>query len=248
MDDGARSREALGNVFRTDCFYRIDAGEASWYGANMGRIRGVFARLGLFRPGSLEPASLIGERELRERVRMAGEIIVVLGECLPPLLHDWLQEREERPSSITILTAPDSQGEHLARLVEESFRVFEAVVPSREMVFLDRKVGYYLPGWEPIPDAFSLACSLLWRRLGSYLVLEGVVERTNPIFFALVGNRGVHIHYRGLDAPAVGEQVRVLAVYSFVGSWSAPFTVFAQWISRAEPRVESSAGDRHLTV
>jgi hypothetical protein len=167
---------------------------------------------------------------------MAKEVIVILRGCLPPMLHSWLWERKHPPSSIAILVGQcteASQAQYLAELVEEGFRVFEAAVPSQEMIFLDRRVGYYLPGWQPVSDPFPLACTFMWRRLGSFLVLEGTVGQANPVFFTLVGNQGLLVYTRGLGAPEPGERVRVLALHSFLSGWSTPFPVFACWIGRA---------------
>jgi hypothetical protein len=121
-----------------------------------------------------------------------------------------------------VLTPPNIGVDELHTLLARDFVVYDAAAaPRRGVLVLDRRMGWRVPGWEPLPEAFKTAYRLLWTRLGYYTVQTGVVELVhadNHVFSFAGRSIWVNVAYRNLPMPSPGERVRVLGMFSFLGS------------------------------
>jgi hypothetical protein len=121
-----------------------------------------------------------------------------------------------------ILTPPDIGVDVLRALLARDFLVYDAAAaPRGGVLILDRRLGWRVPGWEPLPEAFKTAYRLLWTRLGYYTVQTGVVELVHPEnrVFSFAGRSiWVNVAYRNLPLPSPGERLRALGMFSFLGS------------------------------
>lgn len=178
----------------------------------------------LFRPRPQPPAPIdpVEERRVAERLLpRAGQVLVVPGrEGRDEFLA--LIERLAPARRTEVLVPTDLSVETLLRLLAAGFILYDtAVTPRSGALVLDRRVGWRYPSWEPIRDAFATACRLLWTRLGYYTVRTGTVEAVHPDnrLFTLDGRTGwVNSAYRNLPLPAPGDRLRVVGLYSFLGS------------------------------
>jgi len=121
-----------------------------------------------------------------------------------------------------VLCTPSVEVQVVADLLARGCAVYDAAAaPKRTVLVLDRRLGWRLPPWEPLAHAFQTSYRLLWTRLGYYTVLEGTVDAVHPEnrMFSLVGRRHwINAAYRDLPLPAPGERLRVLGMFSFLGS------------------------------
>jgi hypothetical protein len=178
----------------------------------------------LFRPRPQPPAPTDPDEERRVAERLlprAGQVLVVPGrEGRDEFLA--LIERLAPARRTEVLVPTDLSVETLLRLLAAGFILYDtAVTPRTGALVLDRRVGWRYPSWEPIRDAFTAACRLLWTRLGYYTVRTGTVEAVHPDnrLFTLDGRTGwVNVAYRDLPLPAPGDRLRVVGLYSFLGS------------------------------
>jgi hypothetical protein len=133
-----------------------------------------------------------------------------------------LVERLAPARHTEILTPPDVSVPALRALLAREFVVYDAAAAPRSgLLILDRRLGWRVPGWEPIPQAFKTAYRLLWTRLGYYTVQTGtvdVVHAENRLFSFCGRSSFVNVAYRDLPLPSPGEHLRVLGMFSFLGS------------------------------
>ena len=178
----------------------------------------------LFRRPEPSPAAVdpVEEQQVAERLLpLARSALVAPGSDDPAELLA-LAERLAPPRHTEVLTPPDVGVDALRSLLAREFLVYDAAAaPRRGVLILDRRLGWRVPGWEPLPEAFKTAYRLLWTRLGYYTVQTGTVERVHAAnrLFSFAGRSvWVNVAYRDLPLPAPGEQLRVLGMLSFLGS------------------------------
>ena len=174
------------------------------------------------RPAQPEPHDQDEERAVAERLLpLARQVLVAPGSDDPTELLG-LVERLAPPKQTEVLTSSDVGAEILHRLLGRAFTIYDAAAaPHRGVLILDRRLGWRVPGWEPLPDAFTTACRLLWTRLGYYTVQSGIVAQVHPEnrLFSFAGRAvWVNVAYRDLPLPAQGERLHVLGMFSCLGS------------------------------
>ncbi len=168
------------------------------------------------------PVDPAEERVVAERLLpVARQVVVVPGvDARAELLA--LVERLSPPARTEILAPPDLGTEAIEGLLGRGFTVYDAAAaPRAGALILDRRLGWRLPAWEPLPEAFKTACRLLWTRLGYYTVQTGTVEAVHPEnrLFSFRGRSiWVNAAYRDLALPGQGDTVRVVGMFSFLGS------------------------------
>jgi hypothetical protein len=170
-------------------------------------------------PAVVDPAE---EEHVAQRLLpVARSVLVAPGSDDPNELLA-LAERLAPPRHTEVLTPPDVGVEVLRSLLAREFLVYDAAAaPRRGVLILDRRLGWRVPGWEPLPEAFKTAYRLLWTRLGYYTTQTGTVERVhaeNRLFSFAGRSVWVNVAYRDLPLPAPGERLRVLGMFSFLGS------------------------------
>ncbi|HEY7063224.1 MAG TPA: hypothetical protein VII06_17235 [Chloroflexota bacterium] len=164
----------------------------------------------------------VDERQVAERLLpVARQVLVAPGSDDPDELLG-LVERLAPTGRTEVLTPPDVGVAALRRLLARQFTVYDAAAaPRRGLLILDRRLGWRVPGWEPLPEAFRSAYRLLWTRLGYYTAQAGEVAEVHPEnhLFSFAGKSiWVNVAYRDLPLPRPGERLRVLGMFSFLGS------------------------------
>ena len=169
-----------------------------------------------------EPTDPAAEAEVAARLAgRARELLLALGparggEALA------LVGRTAHPQRVEVLAPPEVEVELIERLLAHGCVVYEAALAlQRDILVLDRRLGWRLQPWEPLPNAFQVAHRLLWARLGYYTVQHGTVETVHAAerLFLLEGSQlWINAAYRDLPAPAAGERVRVLGLISYSGT------------------------------
>ena len=173
----------------------------------------------------LNPTPFLEPSERRMAIVEARKIMIVLGDRLPAEVEEWLSQRT-KPESVEVLCSDFPDAGYLLRLLEQGYVLFDAFVPRETLVFLGSRQCYRLPDWDPVPDSFSLACDLLWRRNGYYASLTGTVVEIAP------GGRmfklSVNEYYwawitlpDGCPMPAIDSRVKVLGISSWIGGTTA---------------------------
>jgi hypothetical protein len=155
-----------------------------------------------------------------ELLPRAREILLALG---APRGRDAMPLLERaRPQRVEVLAPPETEVALLERLLDRGYAVYEAALAlDRDILVLDRRVGWRLTPWEPLPNAFLLTHRLLWTRLGYYTVHCGVVDTVHPAerLFTCAGSQlWVNAAYRDLSLPQCGERVRVVGLISYIGT------------------------------
>jgi hypothetical protein len=150
----------------------------------------------------------------------AREVLLALGARRG---HDALPLLERaRPQRVEVLAPPETEVALLERLLDHGYTVYEAALAlDRDILVLDRRVGWRLTPWEPLPNAFLLTHRLLWTRLGYYTVYRGVVDAVHPaerLFTCADSQLWVNAAYRDLPLPGPGERVRVVGLISYIGT------------------------------
>ena len=168
------------------------------------------------------PTDPAAERAVAERLLPgAREVLIAPGARGESESLD-LVERLTPAARTEVICPPNAGADLIDRLLSRGCTVYDgSAVPATSILILDRRVGWRLPDWELLPAAFQTACRLSWTRLGYYTVLTGRVEETHSenALFRLAGRPiWVNTAYRGLPLPVPGDRLRILGLYSFLGS------------------------------
>jgi len=126
-----------------------------------------------------------------------------------------------RPSSVKpaqVLIQNVFDAAYVLKMLDVGFSVYKALLPDGDLIFLDRKLGYRLPEWEPAPNPFSVACDLAWRRVGYYVCMRGTVALvTDSRLMQLQECEQLWFNVQpDVRAPDVGECVTILAYHPFI--------------------------------
>lgn len=152
------------------------------------------------------------------QILSAHEILLAIHARIDDDLWNALVARPSgvRPAEVLIRNVFDAAW--VLKMIDAGFSVYEAPLADDDLIFLDRKLGYRLPGWKPVLNPFSAACDLAWRRMGYYLCMRGTV--------ALVGDsRLIRLKEHeqlwlsvqpDVRLPDVGERVTILAHHPFI--------------------------------
>ena len=176
----------------------------------------------LRRPLPPDPSDPEEERLAAQRLLgQAREILLALG---PERGGEGLEYvlRGAGSTRIEVLCPPEVSIELIERLLAEGCTVYEASLAlKRDVLVLDRRVGWRLQPWEALPNAFQIAHRLLWSRLGYYTVQVGTVETVHAAerLFTIEQSRlWINAAYRDLPAPRPGDRVRVLGLISYLAT------------------------------
>ena len=152
----------------------------------------------------------------------ASEVLV----CFPAQLPDGLAARLRMlvPPAVRLeFQCPPSTGlEVIMTLLDGGHHVFEGEVTPEVQVFLDRRYGYRLPGWSTLPDPFTVACRLMWKRTAAFVRVQGTVAEVTvkpEADFALLRlAENPHLRLslpKHLGVPVVGGAVSLLGRHDF---------------------------------
>ena len=174
------------------------------------------------RPQAPPPIDPAEERAVACRLLpVARNVLVAPGTDGNDELLDLVQ-RLAPTDRTEILTPPNIAEAAIDGLLGRGFVIYDAAAaPRTGILILDRRLGWRVPSWQPLPEAFKTACRLLWTRLGYYTVQSGTVDQVhveNRLFSFEGRSIWVNTAYRDLPLPSPGERLRVLGMYSFLGS------------------------------
>jgi len=156
--------------------------------------------------------------DVSDQIPRAYEILLAVHTCLDDDLWDALVARPPSVKAAEVLIQNVFDAAYVLKMLDAGFSVYEAMLPDDDLIFLDRKFGYRLLGWEPAPNPFSMACDLAWRRIGYYLCVRGTVA-------LVTDSRTMQIQEReqlwfnvqpDVRLPDVGERVTILAHHPFI--------------------------------
>ncbi len=161
------------------------------------------------------------ERAVATRlVPTARELLVVPGSSGAAEVLG-LVERLPVRGRTEVLCGPDAGPDLIAGLLERGFVVYDAAATlDHSVLVLDRRLGWRLPAWQPLSHAMSVAHRLLWTRIGQYSLQSGTVEAIhaeNRLFSLRERPFWVNTAFRDLPLPAVGDEVRVVGLFSSLG-------------------------------
>ncbi|OGP84348.1 MAG: hypothetical protein A2V87_09975 [Deltaproteobacteria bacterium RBG_16_58_17] len=71
-------------------------------------------------------------------------------------------------------------------LLKRRYRVFKGKSFPQSHIFFDRRHAFKLPPWEEVPDAYDLACKLVWRRIASFSLVQGTLLSIGTLHFSSV--------------------------------------------------------------
>ena len=152
------------------------------------------------------------------QIPRAYEILLAVHTCFDDDLWEALVARPVgvKPAEVLIQNVFDAA--YVLKMIDAGFLVYEAVLPDGDLIFLDRKQGYRLPGWEPLPNPFSAACDLAWRRMGYYVCVRGTVALvTDSRLMQLQEREQLWFSVQpDVRLPDVGERVTILAHHPFI--------------------------------
>jgi hypothetical protein len=174
------------------------------------------------RAHQVAPVDPIEEEAAAQRLLpTAREVLVALGAAGAAEMLQLVGQLAPHART-EILCAAGVDVQLVADLLARGCTVYDAAAaPNRTVLVLDRRLGWRLPPWEPLAHAFQTAYRLLWTRLGYYTFIEGTVDAVHPEnrMFSLAGRRHwINAAYSDLPLPAVGEHLRVLGMFSYLGS------------------------------
>jgi hypothetical protein len=126
--------------------------------------------------------------------------------------------RPPRVKAAEVLIQNVFDASYVVKMLDAGFSVYEAMLPKDDLIFLDRQQGYRLPGWEPLPDPFSAACNLAWRRMGYYVCVRGAVGMvTDSRLMQIKEREQLWFNVQpDVRLPDVGERVTILAHHPFI--------------------------------
>jgi len=121
-----------------------------------------------------------------------------------------------KPVEVLIQNVFDA--DYVVKMLDAGFSVYEALFPDDDVIFMDRKLGYRLPDWEPLPNPFAAACDLAWRRMGYYVCVRGTVALvTDSRLMQLQEREQLWFSVQpDVRLPDVGEHVTILAHHPFI--------------------------------
>lgn len=165
-------------------------------------------------------------QEVARRIHRCQEVILTLDNHPPGWLISSLSQAARGKTLVKVLFEQFSDVDFLEKLHRLNFNLFEAIIPKTGLLFLDREMGYRLPSLQPLDKPFSLACRMLWARIGQMIEVQGlVVEREREIIqLKLADDFSLWLSLKGVKAGAVkpGARVKVFGISSFFASRTNP--------------------------
>ena len=156
--------------------------------------------------------------DVLDQVPRVYEILLAVHTFFADDLWDALVARPPRVKAAEVLIQNVFDADYVVKMLDAGFSVYEALLPGDDLIFLDRKQGYRLPGWEPLPDPFSAACNLAWRRMGYYVCVRGAVGMvTDSRLMQIKEREQLWFNVQpDVRLPDVGERVTILAHHPFI--------------------------------
>lgn len=161
----------------------------------------------------------------------AYEVLLATHKPLPDDLWQAICARAPRSGVIDVLIRSVFDADYVLQLRHAGMQVYQARIPDEDLIFLDRRLGFHLPNWEPVANAFSRACRLQWARVGIYMHTRDTVARiTDSWLMQVKSSPHLWFNLRNLEAlPPIGEQVTILANGSFLDTATPLLDVVAIW-------------------
>lgn len=174
--------------------------------------------------------------EVQRQLTEASEVIAVADR---DSLGTWLATLKELAAtkSVILMVRELPTLMALQEMVTAGIQVFLAPIAKKPpFIILDRRKGYWLPGWDEIPHARHEAVHLLWRRMGYLDVIQGTVETSDGIrAFALAEFPLFRISLSpgspSAPLPQIGQRLQLAVHYPFGASLLPPYLLYT-WESK----------------
>ena len=165
------------------------------------------------------------------QIPRAYEILLAVRTCFADDLWNALVARAPSVKAAEVLIPNVFDASYGVKMLDAGFSVYETMLPDDDLIFLDRKLGYRLPDWEPLPNPFSAACDLAWRRIGYYVCVRGTVGMVADSHLMQIKEREQLWFSVQPDVrlPDVGERVTILAHHPFIDTGILLLDAAAIW-------------------
>lgn len=114
-------------------------------------------------------------------------------------------------------------------LLKRGYRVFEGKSHPQPHILFDRRHAFELPPWEEVPDAYDLACKLVWSRIASFSLVQGTLLSIGSLpegrlsLLQLAEMPGLRFALAtSADMPSIGRHVEFLVRNDFGAGRSIP--------------------------
>jgi len=152
--------------------------------------------------------------EIRQALRDAREIVLCIAQGDLGDVLDAVAEEVATPLAVQVIVNARlrSNVDQLELLVRRGYRVFEGALRGQDRVFVNRKQGYFLPEYAAVANAYDVATTDMWQRVGTFLLLSGEVGAVHQEqqMFKLRGSDLFFISVGQTDMPSVGSDIEVL--------------------------------------
>ena len=157
--------------------------------------------------------------EVLAQIPQVYEVLITTRGPLEPDLWAALVARPGQAGVVAVLVQDVFDLNYILQMLEAGFTVYEAQLPAENLIFLDRDQGYRLATWEPLPDPFTVACQLAWRRTGTYTCIRDTVTLVSDsqILMKVKEHHYLWFSLRHVtQAPRIGERVKILTYHPFM--------------------------------
>jgi len=166
---------------------------------------------------------------IRDIALNAHDRMVCFSGEVPSTLVHTLALLPLEPKSISFQCPSSTDLGTIAALLKQGCQVYEGSSLAQTSVFFDRRQGFSLPSWTAIPDAFTLACKLVWSRSAAFTLVSGTIlsldrpAAGNSVLLRLVESPHLRLSLpKALCVPEVGESVTLLGRHDFRFGWEMP--------------------------
>jgi hypothetical protein len=165
------------------------------------------------------------------QISKVDEILIATHVPLQDELWRALVTRQSQRRITDVLIPRVFDANYVRQLIEVGFKVYEAVPPEGDAIYLDRRLGFRLPVWEALSDPFARACKLAWSRIGYYTCLhDTVISITDSRLMKVQERDHLWFNVRAVEPlPEIGERLTILANWPFLDSGTPLLDVVTIW-------------------
>lgn len=173
-----------------------------------------------------QSVAVASSQEVALAIGRCREVILTLDNHPPDWLISSLSQAAQKKTLVKVLFERFADIDFLEGLYRFNFNLFEAIIPRAGLLFLDRESGYRLPGLSRLDNPFSLACRMLWTRIGQIVEVQGTVVKQESKTVQLELAAGFHLwlSLEGVRSREItpGARVKVFGISSFFASRTNP--------------------------
>jgi hypothetical protein len=161
--------------------------------------------------------------EVQPLLAGAVEVLVRASVNLPLDLARALRDQRLPGERVAFQCARGARLESILALLEADHPVFEIGGDAQDtQLLIDRRHGFLLPTWTPVPDPFGAACRLAWSRTAAFVAVNGTVAALDDelacdfVIMRLTENPYLRLSVsRSIATPVIGQAVTCLGRHDF---------------------------------